>query len=160
MCAFFSPGIRQAGAVKGLNSTRTRILFYVHRNTRVRNPTVKLKAWTYIQYIQVHDLRVPITQGDIIIKIILYHTRSTCVLFIFVFFTNLSLMANTATLHTSNKNTNNCVQIKCVLKTKQKNYYCLKLRNIQIQQSKTDANLNFQGRERDKIILYYTRIKI
>ena len=36
------------------------------------------------------------------------------------FFTNLSLMTNTATLNTSNKNTNNCGKLKYILRTKQK----------------------------------------
>ena len=35
------------------------------------------------------------------------------------FFTNLSLMTNTATLNTSNKNTNNCGKLKYILRTKQ-----------------------------------------
>ena len=67
-----------------------------------------------------------------------------------LFFTNLSLMTSTATLNTPNKNINNCGKLKYTLKTKQKSYYCLKLRNIQTQQSKTTANLNFQERETDK----------
>ena len=72
-----------------------------------------------------------------------------------IFFTNLSLMTNTATPSTSNKNTNNCDKLKYILRTNKKQnkqtkkYYCLKLRNIQTQQSKTDTNLNFQGRERE-----------
>ena len=37
-------------------------------------------------------------------------------------------------------------QTKMQLKNKAKNYYCLKLCNIQTQQSNTDANLNFQER--------------
>ena len=46
-------------------------------------------------------------------------------------------------------------QTKVHLKNKTKNYSCLKPRSMQTQQSKTDANLNFQRRERDsyKIIL-------
>ena len=36
------------------------------------------------------------------------------------FFTNLSLMSYTATLNTSNKNTNNCGKLKYILRTKQK----------------------------------------
>ena len=61
-------------------------------------------------------------------------------------------MTNTAALNTSNKNTNNCGKLKYSLRTKrkQKNYCCLKLRNIQTQKSKTDANLNFQERERER----------
>ena len=59
-------------------------------------------------------------------------------------------MTNTATLNTSNKNTNNCGKLKYTLKTKQKSYYCLKLHNIQTQQSKTTANLNFQERDTHK----------
>ena len=35
------------------------------------------------------------------------------------FFTNLSLMSYTATLNTSNKNTNNCCKLKYILRTKQ-----------------------------------------
>ena len=38
------------------------------------------------------------------------------------FFTTLSLMTNTATLNSSNKNTNNCGKIKYDLKTKQKTF--------------------------------------
>ena len=36
------------------------------------------------------------------------------------------------------------------LKNKTKNYYCLNLRNIRNQQSKTNTNLNFQERERER----------
>ena len=51
-------------------------------------------------------------------------------------------MTNTGTLSTSNKNTNNCGRLKYILRTIQtKNYYCLNLRKIQTQHSKTDANL-------------------
>jgi len=48
-------------------------------------------------------------------------------------------MTNTATLNTANKNTNNCGKRKYVLTTKLKNnnYYCLNLRTMQNQQSKT-----------------------
>ena len=64
-------------------------------------------------------------------------------------FTNLSLMTNTAILNTSNKNTNNCGKINYILrrrrKEKEKKFYCLKLRNIQTLQSKTDAILNFNN---------------
>ena len=38
-------------------------------------------------------------------------------------------------------------QNKVHLKENKKNYYCLKLRNIQTQQSKTDTNLNFEERD-------------
>ena len=63
-------------------------------------------------------------------------------------------MTNTTTLNTSN-NTNNCGKLKYILRTKPKKYYCLNLRNIRNQQSKTNTNLNFQGGEREnyKIIL-------
>ena len=54
-------------------------------------------------------------------------------------------MKNTAILNTSNKNTNNCGKVH--LKNKTKNYYCLKLCNIQTQQSNINANVNFQERE-------------
>ena len=56
-------------------------------------------------------------------------------------------MTNTATLNSSNRNANNCGKLKYILRRKI-NYYCLKLRNIQTQQSKTYINLNFQERER------------
>ena len=59
-------------------------------------------------------------------------------------------MTNTATLNSSNKNANNCGKLKYILRRKQTIYYCLKLRNIQTQQSKTDTNLNFQERDRDR----------
>ena len=36
------------------------------------------------------------------------------------------------------------------LKKRKEKYYCLKPRNIQTQQSKTDAILNFQERERER----------
>ena len=54
-------------------------------------------------------------------------------------------MTNTAIFNTSNKNTNNCGKVH--LKNKTKNYYCLKLCNIQTQQSNINANVNFQERE-------------
>ena len=57
-------------------------------------------------------------------------------------------------LNTSNKNYKRLQQTKIYLKNKTKNYYCLKLRNIQTQQSKTDdANLNVPERESYKITL-------
>ena len=51
-------------------------------------------------------------------------------------------MTNTATLNTSNKNTNNCGKLKYILR--KNNYYCLKLCNIRTQQSNT-----ISGREID-----------
>ena len=47
-------------------------------------------------------------------------------------------------LNMSSKNTNNCGNLKYILRTKPKNLNCLKLPNIQTQKSKKDANLNFQ----------------
>ena len=57
-------------------------------------------------------------------------------------------MANTEALNMSDKNTNNCGKLKYILRTEQKTM--CKFRNIQTQQSKTDANLNFQERERQR----------
>ena len=61
-------------------------------------------------------------------------------------------MTNTATLNTSIKNRNNNGKLKYILRRrkekKKKNYYCLKLRNMQTQQSKTGANLNFLETDR------------
>ena len=59
-------------------------------------------------------------------------------------------MTKVATLNTSNKNTNNCGRLKHILRTKQNKYYCLNIRNIRNQQSKTNTNLNFQERERER----------
>ena len=60
-------------------------------------------------------------------------------------------MKDMATLSTSNKKTNNCGKLKYILRTKLKKHYsCLKLHNMQTQQSKTDANLTFQERERER----------
>ena len=53
-----------------------------------------------------------------------------------LFFTNLSLMTKHSNNSIqSNKNTNNRGKLKYILRTKQKDNYCLKLRNIQNQQS-------------------------
>ena len=52
----------------------------------------------------------------------------------------------------ANKNTDNCGKLKYILRTnkKQTNYSCLKLRNMQTQQSKTYVDMNFQERERER----------
>ena len=56
-------------------------------------------------------------------------------------------MTNTATLNTSNKNTNNCGKLKYTLRTKNKQTINgLNLRSIRNQQSKTNTNLK---RERE-----------
>ena len=57
-------------------------------------------------------------------------------------------MTNTATPNTSNKNINNCGKVEYILRTKTKQNYSLKLRNMQTQESKTNANLNFQETDR------------
>ena len=59
-------------------------------------------------------------------------------------------MTNTATLNKSNQNTANCGKRKYILRTKQKSYSFLKLRNIQTEQDKR-CKFEFSGdRERDR----------
>ena len=61
------------------------------------------------------------------------------------------MMTNTATLNTSNKNTNDCVKLKYILKRKRKTVYCLSFRSIQTQQSKTEfSGERERQRQRDR----------